>query len=154
MCIPPISSLSSHPSHLIPLISSLSSHPSHLIPLISFLLANIENMECNWGDLPSEVSKDCRQFLQSILCEKLDTRLGTPTSSSSSSSSSAPSSPNTVLRHPFFRPIDFSVLYEARSPYQDIADSFSLGLEGSCYWLDERRAVVPAFEKEELIRSQ
>ena len=109
-------------------------------------------MECNWGDLPSEVSTDCRHFLQSILCEKLDTRLGTP-SPTSSSSSSAPSSLNTVLRHPFFRPIDFSVLYEARSPYQDIADSCSLGLESSCYWLDERRAVVPAFEKEELIRS-
>jgi hypothetical protein len=112
-------------------------------------------MECNWGDLPGEVSVDCRHLLQSILCEKLDTRLGTPTTThSSSSSSSASSSPNTVLRHPFFRPIDFSVLYEVRSPYQDVADSFSLGLEGSCYWLDERRAVVPSFEKEELVRSQ
>ena len=136
--------------------------PLHLISSHLILLANIENMDCNWGHLPREVSVDCLHLLQSILSEKLDTRLGT-----------ASSPRGKVLQHPFFRCIDFSVLYEARSPYQDIADSFSLqqlqhqqhhhhlqgggggGLEGSsCYWLDERRAAVPAFDKEEPIRSQ
>jgi len=102
-------------------------------------LANIENMECNWGDLPGEVSADCQQFLHSILSERLETRLGT-------------ASAQDVLKHSFFRAIDFSRLYEIRSPYQDIADSFSLGLEDS-YWLDERRSSVPAFDKEEPIKS-
>jgi len=97
-------------------------------------------MECNWGDLPGEVSADCQQFLHSILSERLETRLGT-------------ASAQDVLKHSFFRAIDFSRLYEIRSPYQDIADSFSLGLEDS-YWLDERRSSVPAFDKEEPIKSE